>query len=253
MTRIKQKFALPGFTVVFGIVLFIGLCIGLHTAPDRLIGSAFCHQLPSRSPNHGFPFCFRCSGLFSGIFWGILLSVFSGQPGKLFDKKVLAALAASFLLFLLDIINTTEYIPLHWYEEKEGIRFLSSFPLGFMLVRIMSAIWFYFFADNRPQGMIRSFGHALFLPATAALSYLIIFKGTPLLLRCFGYFLACGSLLFLLILYSILIECIALLKNRSWQNRSVLAAALLIVLLQVCLLGGLHISFFPTEVFERIQ
>ncbi len=253
MARIKQKVTPSGFAAVFGIILFIGLCIGLQTAPDRLIGSAFCHQLPSRSPGHGFPFCFRCSGLFSGIFWGILLSVFSGQPGKLFDKKVLAAFAASFQLFLLDIINTTEYIPLHWYEEKEGIRFLSSFPLGFMLVRIMSAIWFYFFAENRHQGKIRPFGYALFLPITAELSYLIIFKGSPLLLRCYGYFLACGSLLFLLILYSILIECIALLKNRSWQNRSVLAAALFIVLLQVCLLGGLHISFFPSEVFERIQ
>ena len=101
--------------------------------------------------------------------------------------------------------------------------------------------------------MIGFFGRALFLPATAGLSYLIIFKGPPLLLRCFGYFLAFGSLLFLLILYSILIECIALLKNRSWQNRSLLAAALFIVLLQVCLLGGIHISFFPPEIFERIQ
>ena len=251
--QIKKRIGLPGSAAAFGIILFFTVCLGLHTAPDRLIGSAFCHQLPSRSPASDFPFCFRCSGLFSGVFWGILLSIFSGQPGKLFDKKVLAAFAASFLLFLMDIINTTEYIPLHWYEEKEEIRFLSSFPLGYMLVRIISPIWFYFFDSFRPTGTIRSFVHVLFFPVTAALSYLIVFSGAPLLLHCFGYFIACSSFLFLLILYSILMECIALLKNRSWHKRNVLAAALFIVLLQACLLGGLHIRFFPPEIFEHIQ
>lgn len=252
----KQSSKIAGLSIpaaVFGAILFIILCICLNTEPDRLIGAAFCHQLPSRSPSPDFPFCFRCSGLFSGILWGILFSFLSIQSGKLFEKKVIAAFTAAFFLFLLDIVNTTEYIPIRWYEEKEEIRFLSSFPLGFILVRLIAAIWLHFFTGFRTKAIFRPFFSLPFLLITAAVSFLVIFRGTPFFQRCFGHIIAIGSLIFLLILYSILIRCIALLKNRSWQDRTVLQSALLIVFLQICLLGGLHIRFLPAELFERIR
>ena len=252
MKLLSEKDGLS-LSAVFGAGLFIVLCIVLHTAPDRLIGAAFCHQLPSRSPAPDFPFCFRCTGLFSGIFWSILFSLLSERRGKLFEKKLIIGFAAAFLLFMADIINTTEYIPIRWYEEKEEIRFLSSFPLGFMLVQIMAVIWFHFFESLSPGRPLPAF---LCLPCiliTAAVSYLIVFSRSMFLLRCFGYFMAAGCLIFLLILYSILIKCIALLRNRSYTDRTVMTAALSIVLLHICILGGLHIRFFPSEIFQRIQ
>ena len=238
---------------VSGAILFIILCIFLNTAPDRLIAAAFCHQLPSRSPAPDFPFCFRCAGMFSGIFWSILFSFLSERRGTLFEKRLITAFAAAFLLFMLDIINTTEYIPIRLYEEKEEIRFLSSFPLGYMLVRLMAGIWLYFFNGFKTKEIFRTFFSLPFLLITSAVSFLIIFRGKAFLLHCFGHFLATGSLFFLLILYSILIRCIAILKNRSYPDRMIMLTALFIVFIQVCLLGGLHIRFLPSEVFDRIQ
>ena len=248
-----KKISFSLLAAVFGAMLFAGLCLVLHTAPDRLIGAAFCHQLPSRSPSHGFPFCFRCSGLFSGVFWGILFSLSAKPSEKRFEKKLPAAFIAAFILFLIDIVNTTEYIPLHWYEERENIRFLSSFPLGYMLVRIMSAVWHILFDIRRQKKDSSPFISPLFMLITAAFSYLIIFRGTPFILHCFGYLLACGSLFLLLALYSILVKCIALLKNRTCRDRAALETAIFFVFLHLCILGGIHIRFIPFELLESIQ
>lgn len=253
MKKICKKSGMSVPAAVTGVILFIILCFSLGTAPDRLIGAAFCHQLPSRSPAPDFPLCFRCAGLFSGIIWGILFSFLSKRSKNLFDKKVLAMLAAAFLLFMLDIVNTTEYIPIHWYEEKAAFRFLSSFPLGYMLVRLMAGIWLHFFDNFRTKEILPHFSGLPFFLITAAVSFLTVFSGNASVLHFFGYLLSAGSLIFLLILYSILIRCIALLKNAAWQDRTVLLSALLIVFLQICLLGGIHIRFLPSEVFEGIQ
>ena len=58
---------------LFAVLCFGLACFFLHETPSHFIGAAFCHQIPARSPSVGFPFCFRCSGLFFGIFWGNLL------------------------------------------------------------------------------------------------------------------------------------------------------------------------------------
>lgn len=249
----SKKVNAAAAAMAFGAIFFIVLCVVLHTAPDRLIGAAFCHQLPSRSPSSAFPFCFRCAGLFSGICWSILFSLCSKSGEKLFEGKTIAAFAAVFLLFMLDIVNTTEFIPLHWYDEKPEIRFLSSFPLGFTLARIMTGIWYKFFNTFKTMEIFPPFLCLPFSAVTAGVSFLIVFRGDPFILRCFGYLISAGSLLFLLILYSILIRCIAVLKNRYYQNSSVLMAALFIVFLHICLAGGLHVSLIPFEAFENIR
>ncbi|MBQ6509962.1 MAG: DUF2085 domain-containing protein [Flexilinea sp.] len=253
MAPIDKKIRPAILAAVSGVILFIILCLCLNTPPDRLIGAAFCHQLPSRSPAPDFPFCFRCAGMFSGILWSILFSYLSERRGKLFEKRLITAFAAAFLLFMLDIINTTGYIPIRLYEEREEIRFLSSFPLGYMLVRLMAGIWLYFFDGFKIKEILRTSYSLPFLLVTSAVSFLIIFHGTAFLLHGFGYFLAVGSLFFLLILYSILIRCVAILKNRSYPDRMILLSALFIVFIQIGLLGGLHIRFLPSEVFDRTQ
>lgn len=234
------------YVIPAAMLLFLALCLFLHTRPDRLIGAAFCHQIPSRSPSFGFPLCFRCSGLFLGIFWSLTFSLLSERSEKLFSAAISAGTIAALFLSLLDIVNGKDFFPVQWYADTPNIRFLSSFPLGFMLVQLISPIFFTLSEPFRPVGKIRR--NIFILPAFligAAVSYLIIFSESRILSLVFRWPAALCAGIFLLTLYFVLIKCIFLLRNKACGNRAALSAAFSIALLQICIIGTIHLRYFP--------
>ena len=189
----KLSAALP----IYSLAQFALLCVVLKTPPDRLIGAAFCHQIVSRSPEHGFPFCYRCSGLFSGIFFGLIFFLRIARGSKLFSKRSFILLAAAFLLFMADILNSTEFLDIDWYQESVEFRFLSAFPVGFTLTGVIVPALYYFIplekAPARPkQGLIES----IFFICSWGISYLLIFSGSRFLLESARILICGGSLAF---------------------------------------------------------
>lgn len=229
------------------IIVFFMLSMILQVVPDRFAGAAFCHQLQSRSPAYGFPFCYRCSGLFSGILGGILFSLISRKGKKLFSVPLLCGTAAAFLLFLTDIINTTEFIPVHWYEEREDLRFLSAYPLGFMLVCIIAPVFFALTEKDIRPGPLR---REMLLPGLvigAGISYLFIFSGSKIMLTAFRFPAALAAVIFLWVLYYILTKCIFILRSKTCPDLTAAAAAVILALVQICLFGSVHLLFLPFD------
>ena len=127
--------------ILITVFVFALCCILLHSSPDRLIGAAFCHQIPGRSPAFSFPFCYRCSGLFSGVFCGLAVFLISGGEKKLFSVKQMLFFGLSLIVFLLDILNSSKFPFFRLYPETVGIRFLSAYPLGFSLALLITGIF----------------------------------------------------------------------------------------------------------------
>lgn len=231
---------------IFAIALFTVLCIVLKTTPDRLIGAAFCHQLASRSPEHHFPFCYRCCGLFSGITFGMIWYLLICRSRKVFSARALILFAAAFLLFITDILNSTTLLNIDWYPESEKFRLLSAFPIGFFLTGIITPALHYFLSkENRAQG--NTIGIFYFL-CTWGISYVLIFGNSRILLETARILLCCGSLCFLVLLYCILVHCAAALKHKPCGLKPAIQLAVFAAFLQICLFGTLHILFIPFDV-----
>ncbi len=228
----------------FAAAAFIMLCILLRVRPDQLIGAAFCHQMEARSPLSGFPFCYRCSGLFSGIFCGIIFTLLRRNYGSVLSLQTVFPIAASLIIFLADIINKTEYIPIRFYQERPVIRFLSAYPLGFFLSKMIVSISGSLFGLHSASGSRNIFITGISLFGSCLIAYLAIFSGNLLILRISGFLISAGSLFFLMILYSILIKCIGMLLNHDISLKSSLSASIFPALCQICVLGGLHLYLF---------
>lgn len=231
---------------VFSLALFALLCVILKTSPDRLIGAAFCHQIVSRSPGHGFPFCYRCSGLFGGIFFGLIFYLRIARGSKLFSKRSFILLAAAFLLFMTDILNSTEFLDIDWYRESVEFRFLSAFPVGFFLTGIIVPALHYFMPNEKApahpkQGLIES----IFFISSWGISYLLIFSGSRLLLESERIILCISSIAFLTVSYCILVNCAAMLRHTECGLNSAIRLGVSAAFLQICLFGSLHILLLP--------
>lgn len=245
MPAVGRKHGLLFFIpACLAVLCFAVLCFLLHVRPDRLIGAAFCHQLAARSPEFSFPFCYRCSGLFSGIFWGMAAAVLRPRTDKLLSRFSAAAIIVSLGLFLTDIVNTTEYIPVRFYRESIPIRFLSSYPLGFFLSSLVADLYQYLFRINKDTVKGKMLITAAFLCAGCLISYLLVFSGVRFLTLLTGYLIAAGSLAFLIVLYSILVKCISMLRGSSSTISGCLAASVFLAFCHINLLGSLHLYFF---------
>ena len=229
------------------IFFFVSACLFLHVSPFRLIGAAFCHQIPSRSPDFLFPFCYRCAGLFSGVFWGLAASLIWKKEKKLFPAKLICFFLFSLLLFITDILNSSKFPMIHLYPEQVNIRFLSAFPLGFFLSRIIMQIFRYWFHIKNffqiHNAIIKIITFILF----AAISYSLIFSHVKLLSVISEILLSIGCIVFLSILYTILVVCISLLRNKQPDKISVLIAGLTLALVHITCFGGVHIRFLHFE------
>ncbi len=245
-TRRNSKF-LTIFPACLAAAAFLILCILLRVRPDRLIGAAFCHQAETRSPEFGFPFCYRCSGLFFGLFWGMLYTFLIRKTDRLFSLSTVIPLIVSIILFLTDIINTTKYIPIRFYQERITIRFLSSYPLGFYLAKTATTAFGVIFGAEKTSRTSEIVYTGIILCISCLISYLVIFSRNLPVMRIFGFLISAGSLVFLSLLYTILIRAAATLRGKTLSLRNCAAISVFFALCQICIMGSLHIYLFPFD------
>lgn len=219
---------------------FIAVCWIFHTDPSTFIGAAFCHQISSRSPGYGFPFCYRCSGMFSGIFFGILSFYIFPENKKLLDKTRLTIFTAAFFIFLLDAVNSSSFIPISLYKESEIGRFLSAYPFGYSLSLIVIPVFLFIFDTEYIRPKPGPFKRFLFFSLTGFLSWLFIFSNNRILSGLFRIPVCAGSLFLLCILWMILCKCAASLTKKNRENKIYFSAGISLALLQVTVIGSAH-------------
>lgn len=93
------------------------------------LGSYFCHQKPERSffiNNYQFPCCARCTGLFLGVFLGLLFS-----PFLYFDKFYLM------IFFLIPIFIDGLTQKYSNYESNNRRRIITGIMFGFSYIYLV--------------------------------------------------------------------------------------------------------------------
>ncbi len=229
--------------------VFVILCFILKTSPDRLIGAAFCHQIPSRSPSPDFPFCYRCAGLFCGVFFGCIYSVVFRKKAGFFSRSEIIPFAIALLLYLTDIANKYTVFGSRLYPDQAETRFLSAFPLGYTLVCLLFPIYLYLFEFGGKTPAGRMIWYFIVPVFGCAVSLLALFHTGAAGIWIAGTMTICGSLGFIIILYSILVKCVSMIRQKECHFRKASRAAVFLALLHICLLGGLHLAFIRPILF----
>ena len=249
MEKIGNKNKTLFFLNMIMLLLFIISCILLHTSPDRLTAAAFCHQIPSRSSEYDFPFCYRCSGLFGGICFGWAAAVFCRKSNKLFSPLEILTFFVSASLFLIDILNSSKFSGFSIYPETVKFRLLSAYPLGFMIIQIIWRVFSRWLNDSVSQKRIAGSFKVLLMPAGGILTYIFIFSHNYVLSLIFRNMLAISAVALLTILYTLLILCIIELKNHKSRVLSALSVGFIFAMLHIILFGGIHIRFIHFDQF----
>lgn len=238
-----------GVFLIAAVSLFLFSCVYFQVSPDRLTGAAFCHQIPARSPAFGFPFCYRCSGLFFGIFFGLSASCLTGRSDKLFSRSLLTAYVVSILLFLLDILNSSKFPLFHVYTEKVSYRFLSAYPLGYCTAQLIASIIKYILVPIPSRSAGNRITELILFFLSAELSYSAIFFENYAVSLISRIILAAAAITFISCLYAILFKCFSLWRNKADNSVYPLITGLACALLQISFIGFLHLRFLPFEQF----
>lgn len=214
-----------------------------------LIGYAFCHQNPERSPFAGtnqFTFCYRCTGLYVGILLSALWSFPLRKSINLFSKPLCIYVGLSLLFYLTDSLNASFLLPLFGlrplYKDQEIIRFLSGFFMGtacsIVILSIFSRL-FYFnpTVDKKPEKKnLQLFGFFI----SGFFATYILFNSENIFFKMFLNFLcSMTALSFLSVLYSILILIFSKTENEYhsiWEGKNILLTGLFFCFVQIGLL-----------------
>ena len=238
----KGDFSLIFLPLLFSAIFFL-VCLVLHVSPSKLVGAAFCHQIPSRSPVYNFPFCYRCCGLFFGIFFGSITGVFSKKNKHFLSKTEIILLFLSLILFFTDILNSSKIPEIHFYKESVMARMLSSFPLGYTLSKTVFHILDYLNIIHRSKTGFRPLDSFLLFITGGLISYNLIFSQNLFLSICSRIMLSASAAAFLSCLYGILIFGIKTLHNQNNSIFSIAAKGISAALLHITLFGFLHLRF----------
>ncbi|MBQ4511836.1 MAG: DUF2085 domain-containing protein [Anaerolineaceae bacterium] len=238
----KGDFSLIFLPLLFSAIFFL-VCLVLHVSPSKLIGAAFCHQIPSRSPAYDFPFCYRCSGLFFGIFFGSIAGVFSQKNKQFLSKIEILLLFLSLILFFADILNSSKIPDIYFYKESVIGRMISSFPLGFTLSGTVFHILDYLNLIHRSKKGLHPLAAFLVFITGGLISYFFIFTQNLFLSICSRIMLSTGAAAFLSCLYGILIYGIKTLQNQNISIYSIAEKGISAALLHITLFGFLHLRF----------
>lgn len=237
----KRRLFLFSSLILILLLLFFFLTGYLKTTPARLIGAAFCHQIVERSPGHDFPFCYRCSGIFLGIISGIAVCLLSKKTEGLSGIKELLLFLISALLFVLDALNSSTYLNSFLYKDQVYTRFLSAFPMGFMLGLIVIRIAFYLFKVDIPAAQYRNISVIALFPFFFAAAFIMLFSSNHFIYRILSVFSCAAALGILSILYAILLKAVGLLLNKNLRTGSAVLTGIILAAAQICAFGGTHL------------
>lgn len=140
-------------------------------------GFSVCHQLDDHSYSVGgrvLPLCARCTGTFLGLLISLIYLYPRDRRSGFPSRAKIAVLAAFFLLFAIDGINSSlSFFPgLHpLYPPSNLLRLISGFLMGITLANLVLALWHQtLWVDPDPRPILRSWRQIgiLLLLCTAA-------------------------------------------------------------------------------------
>ncbi len=244
----SNRKSLTLYLQIISLFFFLISCIILKVSPTRLIGAAFCHQIPSRSPKYDFPFCYRCCGLFFGILFGYIISLFTKRKNYLFPNAEIFLFFLSLIIFCTDILNSSKIPNIHLYNESIEFRMISSFPLGYFLSIIICNLLVFW--NIMPISITKEKVHEIpCFFVCGSISFYLTFNNNYFLSHFSRIIICLGSLIFLSSLYVLLIFSINSIRNKIIHVNTTIQAGFSLAILQVTLFGFLHLRYLHFEQF----
>lgn len=202
------------------------------------VGYTFCHQDPARSPHafgHTLALCYRCMGLFSGIFIGTLWQLGERRHAKFNSVPILIFAFLALFFYAFDGLNAS-FLPKllslePLYQDQPRIRMLSGLLLGnavaLLVIPLFNRVFYRDFIHAAPiQGILRKTGIAL----SDAVILAVFLKEAEMVMILVSTAAIFTSIGIVTLLYSVLLLVILKQNNRFHKIREGW---------QVFLLGGL--------------
>jgi uncharacterized membrane protein len=172
-----------------------------------LIGSSVCHQIPSHSfirDRLQFPLCARCSGLYLGSLIGICYFSVQGRKAGVPRKTWIVLLAACFLLWAADGINSLlSEIMEHpfLYNTTNTTRLITGFGMGLVMsTALMTLFNITIWKATEKEPLLGKWWQIAGYICVSILTAFLLTKGNVLIFT----FLAYASLLSVLVIITLL-------------------------------------------------
>ena len=233
-------------------LIFVLICIRFQCAPSWAVGAAFCHQMPDRSPMFGtaqLPFCFRCAGLFAGIFCALLYSLLRKEDEAMFSPRSIVFLAAALIFYGIDILNSTTLLDVTIYPDQTHTRFLSGFAAGAGIAGFILPLYrnvFHTEGSRKPSLLLR----LGFLLVCAFLFHAAVYADSTAIELPLRIILCLSAVIFLVLLYSLLIKAVSSIREIPRSDRSVYLPAAAFALLQIDLLSFAHLQLTASGLIQ---
>ena len=233
-------------------LIFILICVRFQCAPSWAVGAAFCHQMPERSPMFGtvqLPFCFRCAGLFAGIFCALLYALLRKEDEAMFSPQSIVFLAAALIFYGIDILNSTTLLDITIYPDQTHTRFLSGFAAGAGIAGFNIPLYrnlFHHEGSRKPSLLLR----LGFLLVCAFLFHTAVYSNSTVIELPLRIILCLSAVTFLTGLYSLLGKAISSIKGTARDDRSVYLSAASFALLQIAILGFAHLQLTASGLIQ---
>ncbi len=220
------------------------------------LGYAVCHRIDSRSFFLGerqTPLCARCSGMFLGMFIGLVFQARLGKRGQLPPLKISIPLSVFLLTFAVDGLNSylhffpsapTLYTPSNWLRLATGT------GLGILVAVVLlpifhQAMW----QDTEDRPALETWPQAGALLGIAALAGFVMYTQNPLVLYPLAVVSAFTILIVLTLCYTLLWVVVVRRENTftDWKSAwTPLLAGFLTALLQVGLIDMVRYNLTGT-------
>ena len=233
-------------------LIFVIICVRFHCAPSWAVGAAFCHQMPDRSPMFGtvqLPFCFRCAGLFAGIFCALLYSLLRKEDEAMFSVRSIVFLAAALFFYAIDILNSTTLLDVTIYPDQTHTRFLSGFAAGAGIAGFNIPLYrnlFHHEGSRKPSLLLR----LGFLLVCVFLFHAAVYADSAVIELPLRIILCLSAVFFLFLLYSLLIKAVSSIREIPRSDRSVYLSAASFALLQIDLLSFAHLQLTASGLIQ---
>lgn len=199
-----------------------------HTPPGldgklSAIGYTVCHQIPSHSFQIGdeqFPICSRCTGMYLGVFSGVIVLLFQNKKSIQPTKKQLFIFGLLITAWIIDGINS---FLANWlgrpilYQPNNIFRFLTGFGMGLCIAVTIYFLFNYAVWKNQSkQSQVEKYTF-IQMAAAGLICLLLILWQNEILMKILSYISVMTIVILLITLYTV-IWTILLHKENSYSN-----------------------------------